>query len=47
MLPAYCLMQCYMPVEFNFFAIAVVLLGYFVVGTAGFGSALILVPLLA
>lgn len=33
--------------EFNIFATAVVLVGYFVLGTAGFGSALIIVPLLA
>lgn len=33
--------------EISYFAMAVVLLGYFVLGTAGFGSALIMVPLLA
>ena len=33
--------------EVSYFAMAVVLLGYFVLGTAGFGSALIMVPLLA
>jgi uncharacterized membrane protein YfcA len=36
-----------MPIDLNFFAMAVVLLGYFVLGTAGFGSALIIVPLLS
>lgn len=33
--------------EISYFAMAVVLFGYFVLGTAGFGSALIMVPLLA
>jgi len=33
--------------DLNLYAMAVVLLGYFVLGTAGFGSALIVVPLLA
>lgn len=33
--------------EVSYFAMAVVLLGFFVLGTAGFGSALIMVPLLA
>ena len=36
-----------MPVDFDFYALAVVLMGYFVLGLAGFGSALIIVPLLA
>jgi len=38
-----------MPIDFDFdfYAMAVVLLGYFVLGIAGFGSALIIVPLLA
>lgn len=33
--------------ELSLYSMAVVLLGYFVLGTAGFGSALIIVPLLA
>ena len=33
--------------ELNLYVVSVVLLGYFVLGTAGFGSALIIVPLLA
>ena len=33
--------------EVSYFPMAVVLFGYFVLGTAGFGSALIMVPLLA
>ena len=33
--------------ELNLYVISVVLLGYFVLGTAGFGSALIIVPLIA
>jgi uncharacterized membrane protein YfcA len=33
--------------EISFFAMSVVFMGYFVLGTAGFGSALIVVPLLA
>ena len=36
-----------MAIEFDFYAMAVVLMGYFVLGIAGFGSALIIVPLLA
>ena len=36
-----------MAIDFDFYAMAVVLMGYFVLGIAGFGSALIIVPLLA
>jgi uncharacterized membrane protein YfcA len=33
--------------DFSIYPMAVVLLGYFVLGTAGFGSALIIVPIWA